>query len=103
MFARFFAVATLAAVAVATPVAHGECDTGTMQCCKSSETLEEYNNSPMGTITGLLPIDLGLDTIVGLSCSAILGGSCTTDPMCCTGNQYYGLVNVGCTPINIIA
>ncbi|KAJ8595471.1 fungal hydrophobin [Rhizopogon salebrosus TDB-379] len=102
MFVRFLAVATLAAVAVATPVARGgECDTGTIQCCESSETLEEYNSSLLGIITGLLPIDLGLDTIVGLTCIPIVGDSCTADPMCCTGNQYYGLVNVGCTSISL--
>jgi hypothetical protein len=39
MFARIFAVATLAVIAVATPVARGECDTGTIQCCESYETV----------------------------------------------------------------
>jgi hypothetical protein len=41
MFARFFAVATLVALALSTPVARrdGQCNTGSIQCCEGSTTV----------------------------------------------------------------
>ncbi|KAF9236115.1 hypothetical protein BU15DRAFT_50552, partial [Melanogaster broomeanus] len=63
-----------------------------------------------------------VNCLVGLGCTSIIGwaASCTQQIVCCTGNTYLsygasfferpglkfglynGLINVGCTPINVI-
>ncbi|KAG2125948.1 hydrophobin [Suillus clintonianus] len=108
MLARFFAVASLAALAVATsPLAlrDGQCNTGNIQCCQSSTTTSNYNEAARSV--GLAEIAAEVVGNVGLNCSPITvigagsGASCNQQPMCCSGNKMNGLVNIGCTPINI--
>ncbi|PPQ89202.1 hypothetical protein CVT25_001271 [Psilocybe cyanescens] len=81
-----------------------QCNTGTIQCCNS---LLQSNTPSTNLILTLLGIAVGPVTgVLGLGCSPIgvlgIGGnSCTAQSVCCTGNQFNGLVNVGCSPINI--
>ncbi|KAF9234101.1 fungal hydrophobin [Melanogaster broomeanus] len=88
----------LAAVATAAP---DECTNGSISCCNNT-----YNSAdPMlAVITGLLGVVfLDVPGLVGLECTPLVlgtGASCTKPPVCCTGNTFKGLINVGCTPIN---
>ncbi|KAG2118483.1 fungal hydrophobin-domain-containing protein [Suillus clintonianus] len=107
MMARFFAVAFLAALAVATPLTlrDGQCNTGDIQCCQSSTTTSNYNKAAKSL--GLAAIAADVVGTIGLSCSPITaigtgsGATCNQQPMCCSNNKMNGLVNIGCTPINL--
>lgn len=100
MFARIFALASLVAFALA-----DQCDTGNIQCCGGSTSVQNYNSA--AEILGLIPIVAEVAGDVGLKCSPIsvvgTGAGCEAnqEPLCCSNNQYNGLVNIGCTPINL--
>ncbi|KAG1738127.1 fungal hydrophobin [Suillus paluster] len=102
MFARLFAIASLVAFAVAND---GQCNTGSIQCCESSTTVSNYN--AQSGLSGLLSIVTDVVGLVGLNCSPLsvigLGSGCEAnqEPLCCSNNQYNGLVNLGCSPINL--
>ncbi|KAG1831030.1 fungal hydrophobin-domain-containing protein [Suillus variegatus] len=106
MFVRLLSITSLFLLAIANPLVHrgdSQCDTGNIQCCQQTQTVDEYNKN--ATAHGKIPIDiLGR---VGLGCSPITivgtgaGATCSQEPLCCSDNQYYGLINIGCTPINI--
>ncbi|KIJ67320.1 hypothetical protein HYDPIDRAFT_25785 [Hydnomerulius pinastri MD-312] len=110
MFSRLSTIATaaFAVLAVATPhVARqsSECNTGSISCCNS---VQDANSSAVTLLAGLLGIVLGdLTGQVGLGCTPITvigvgsGATCTQEPVCCTGNSYNGLINLGCSPINL--
>ncbi|KAH9942623.1 fungal hydrophobin-domain-containing protein [Amylocystis lapponica] len=76
----------------------GQCSTGPMQCCNS---VQEPSSENAQKLAGLLNIVLdSAPGNVGVGCSALVGGSgCSSTPVCCSNNQYNGLVNVGCVPI----
>ncbi|KAH7883462.1 hydrophobin 2 [Phlebopus sp. FC_14] len=99
----------LAAVAAAAPspieARDGECNTGSLQCCTSTFSASDPTSS---ALLGLLGIVLGpIDGLLGLGCTPITvigtgsGATCTQQPVCCTGNTYNGLINIGCSPINL--
>ncbi|EDQ99412.1 type 1 hydrophobin [Laccaria bicolor S238N-H82] len=109
MFSKvLFVAATLATFVAATPVPDGvsnSCNTGSLQCCNQtfSSTSGEAN-----LLGALLNLNLGqLTGQIGLSCTPISviglgqGASCTQQPVCCSGNTFNGLINVGCTPISL--
>ncbi|KAF7770828.1 fungal hydrophobin [Agaricus bisporus var. burnettii] len=113
MFARistiiailFFAMLTAASVQVVprTDPPDG-CSVDDLYCCNDVVG----DSDPMvGTIAGLLGIDLGLiEGTVGLNCSPIKtgpgsGSSCSSQTVCCTGNNFSGLIVIDCSPINI--
>ncbi|PBK84622.1 hydrophobin 2 [Armillaria gallica] len=109
MFARTFTLLALSMAAMvsglpASTVTGGSCNTGTLECCKS---VQSPTSSPIQTLLGLLNIPIGSVTAqVGLTCNPItivgLGTTqCANQPACCTGNNYNGLVALGCTPINL--
>jgi len=102
-FIAAFAVAT-SVTASATPVVRGggsECNTGTLQCCDSTA----YSDDPIvGTLDGLADTDIpvGASIPLGIACYGILvASSCTAQPVCCDNVSQHGLINVGCTPVNI--
>ncbi|PPQ89208.1 hypothetical protein CVT25_001277 [Psilocybe cyanescens] len=97
----------LLAAASAVPRTDGpsnQCNTGPVQCCN---TVLQSGTTSTNLILGLLGIVLGPVTgLLGLNCTPIgvlgIGGnSCTAQPVCCTGNDFNGLVNIGCSPINL--
>ncbi|KAK0218794.1 hydrophobin-251 [Armillaria fumosa] len=113
MFVRISAYAALALPflslasalpATTTTVGGGSCNTGSVQCCKS---VQDASSSPIQSLLGLLNIPIGdITAQVGLTCSPItligLGTTqCVNQPVCCTGNNFNGLIALGCTPINI--
>ncbi|EIW86203.1 fungal hydrophobin [Coniophora puteana RWD-64-598 SS2] len=99
MRASTFAALTLAAV-----VAADQCNTGSAQCCNS---VKQADDESLTGIFGLLGIVVGEVTgQVGVDCSPIGalssgGGQCNQHPVCCTNNTFKGLVNLGCSPINV--
>ncbi|OJA10622.1 hypothetical protein AZE42_05701 [Rhizopogon vesiculosus] len=110
MFVRLLSITSLAILAIATPrpLARGDssqCNTGSIQCCQKTETVDEYNS--LAPLLGLLPIIGNIPGDIGLGCSPISvvglgqGSSCTQEPVCCSNQQYNGLINVGCSPINL--
>ncbi|GLB42284.1 putative hydrophobin [Lyophyllum shimeji] len=82
----------------------GQCNTGSIQCCNS---VQQAGNPVVGILSGLLGVVLpSLTGQVGLNCSplnviGIGGNSCNAQPVCCTGNNFSGLLVLGCTPINL--
>ncbi|KAG2143486.1 fungal hydrophobin [Suillus bovinus] len=109
MFVRILSITSLAVLAIATPLAlrdsSGQCNTGTIQCCQSTQPVDDYNKN--ATISGGIPIFADIFGDVGLGCSPINvigtgdGATCFQQPVCCSNESYNGLVNIGCTPINI--
>ncbi|KAF8069836.1 hydrophobin-251 [Lyophyllum atratum] len=107
MFARasafLLALPLLAAALPGVAPAADQCNTGDIQCCNSTQNPLDPN---VAELLGLLSIVAsGVKGQVGLDCNPIqvigvAGNSCTSQPVCCTDNQFNGLVAVGCTPIN---
>ncbi|EGN99547.1 hypothetical protein SERLA73DRAFT_134819 [Serpula lacrymans var. lacrymans S7.3] len=114
MFAR---ISTLlftllfALMAIASPIVErtgstvNQCNTGSISCCNS---VQDSNSTAVTGLLGLLGVSLeGIVGQVGLSCSPLsvigVGGasSCNAEPVCCTNNQFNGLINLGCSPINL--
>jgi len=82
-----------------------QCNTGDAQCC---DTVESASSSGVGVILGLLGIVLdSLDVLVGLGCTPLSivgigsGVNCAQQPVCCTNNNFNGLINIGCSPISL--
>ncbi|PPR06781.1 hypothetical protein CVT24_011281 [Panaeolus cyanescens] len=114
MFARvynlfFFLFVALPLLASATvlPRTDGpsnQCNTGPIQCCNNVGTVDALG---LGTILGLLGIVLDpVTALLGINCSPLSvigvgGNSCSATPVCCTGNVFNGLINLGCSPIVI--
>ncbi|TFK26958.1 hydrophobin [Coprinopsis marcescibilis] len=104
-FKALFALASLVTVAVGAPTdPPPSCSTGPIQCCNS---VSAANVPAVSSLLGLLGIVVSpITALVGLTCSplTIIGGggtSCSGQTVCCNSNHFNGLVNVGCTPINI--
>ncbi|KAG2754306.1 hydrophobin-1 precursor [Suillus brevipes Sb2] len=83
----------------------GQCNTGSIQCCESVS--KSGHGSVLDELLSVLNIDIPFDTNCGVSCSpiSVIGGgsgaNCNQEPVCCENNSYNGLVNIGCSPINI--
>ncbi|KAF8579897.1 fungal hydrophobin [Ramaria rubella] len=117
MYTKAFVLSSLAILAAAVPGGHGpttvtvtaaptattisQCNTGgDAQCCN---TVGAANTLPgIGLILGLLGIVLqDLSVVVGLGCTSISGNNCNQQPVCCSNNNFNGLINIGCTPISL--
>ncbi|KAG8216613.1 fungal hydrophobin [Butyriboletus roseoflavus] len=109
MFARLFAVASLAAFAVAGPAPlalRDQCNTGSINCCNSVQQANDVAN--VLSLFGIASVLDGVTGQVAMGCdpTALVGGSgaqCQQQPVCCTGNKFNGLINIGCSPINVNA
>ncbi|KIJ65102.1 hypothetical protein HYDPIDRAFT_89074 [Hydnomerulius pinastri MD-312] len=113
MFSRISAVIfffLFALMAAASPVreiaarATGQCNTGTISCCNS---VQQANSAGVASLLGLLGVVGEITGQVGVQCSPISaiglgsGATCQQQPVCCTGNSFNGLINLGCSPINL--
>ncbi|KAG8216644.1 hydrophobin [Butyriboletus roseoflavus] len=80
-----------------------QCDTGSMQCCQS---MQPAGSPALSVLASLLGLDLPVaddDTQVGLQCSSLsgAGSGCEAQPVCCSNTSFNGLINMGCSPINL--
>ncbi|KAL4071724.1 fungal hydrophobin-domain-containing protein [Scleroderma yunnanense] len=84
-----------------------QCSNGGIYCCNDVGTYGSHKN------VNSVVKDLGLQSYVpigtqcGLQCSPITGigagsgASCSQQTVCCQNNNFNGLINIGCSPINI--
>ncbi|KAF9234092.1 hydrophobin [Melanogaster broomeanus] len=97
-------IVALAAVATAAPSleARDQCNTGSISCCANTYTSTDTTLTQLAGLLGIVLPDVS--GFFALGCSPLIlgvGATCTQQPVCCTGNTINGLINVGCSPINI--
>ncbi|EIW77381.1 hydrophobin [Coniophora puteana RWD-64-598 SS2] len=108
MFSTIVALLPFALAAAALPQDgghNGQCTTGTLSCC---DNVQDTTNAadPLGQL-GLGHLLDGITGQVGLQCTPITGiglgqsANCKQQPVCCDHNNFNGLLNLGCSPINI--
>ncbi|KAF9047509.1 hydrophobin-251 [Panaeolus papilionaceus] len=106
-FFLFFALPLFAGASVLPRGGDGinnSCNVGSLQCCNS---VQSANDASIAGLVGLLSLLVGPITgQVGLTCSPITvvgtaGNSCSAQPVCCTNNNFNGVINLGCSPINL--
>ncbi|KAF8179230.1 hydrophobin-251 [Pholiota molesta] len=109
MFSKlaFFTVAAMAVFVVGSPDGgiSNSCNTGKVQCCNS---LQQANSPQYSGFLALLGVAAGdITGQLGVNCSPISaiavggGSSCTTQPVCCSNNNFNGVIAIGCGPVNI--
>ncbi|KAH8822430.1 hydrophobin-251, partial [Flagelloscypha sp. PMI_526] len=108
VFATLLAVAVNAMPAVdaverrgGSPAKSDQCNTGSIQCCNSVTKADDAKASKI--IHSLNIQDVVENTVVGLNCSplSIIGigsNSCSAQPVCCSNNNFNGVIAIGCTP-----
>ncbi|KIJ21244.1 fungal hydrophobin [Paxillus involutus ATCC 200175] len=102
------ALAALATAAPPTPEARDaqpKCNTGSPFCCDSTYTNDPTKLASLSKSLGIaLPSVTGL---IALTCTPITGlgtstgAVCNQKPVCCTDNGYNGVVNLGCSPLDL--
>ncbi|KXN85713.1 Hydrophobin-B [Leucoagaricus sp. SymC.cos] len=116
MHAKFFALATLFAVAAAAPGGEPEgnniCSTGPVQCCNQVQDIHHPKVKQAiknGGLLNIIDLDVLLGEVnlpVGLDCSPISiigvpGNQCSAQAVCCKDNKFNGVVALGCSPVNV--
>ncbi|KAL1731887.1 fungal hydrophobin SC3-like protein [Schizophyllum commune] len=113
MFFFVFAVLPcLAAAAAVVPRGGGgggndsgqHCSSGPVQCCQTSQSADSQGAAGLLGLLGVVLQDV--TALIGLSCTDVnvLGGGgseCSAQTLCCENNHFDGLINLGCSPINI--
>jgi len=107
MFSKLALIAAtgFAVLAVATPTGgKGQCATGGQYCCNS---IQNSSSPSVLALLGSVGGTAGANIPVGVTCTpvtvigAAAGSSCTQQPVCCNGNNFNGVVVVGCTPLSL--
>ncbi|KAG9225337.1 hypothetical protein PLEOSDRAFT_47325 [Pleurotus ostreatus PC15] len=111
MFSIRIATVVLAAsalLAAASPITNTEtpvnqCGSGSIQCC---ESVQSASAAQAAGILGPLDILTNLQGLVASHCSplaavGVSGTSCSSQTVCCKDVSKSGLVNLGCSPINL--
>ncbi|TFK32895.1 fungal hydrophobin-domain-containing protein [Crucibulum laeve] len=80
--------------------------TGSVQCCNSTQDSSQLTSTLIGLLTTLGVSASGLTALVGVTCAPITvigvgGDSCNSQAVCCTNNNFNGVVALGCTPVNL--
>ncbi|PVG02900.1 hydrophobin [Serendipita vermifera] len=104
----YIAFATLLTGAMASPTPtesqNKYCNVGQAQCCQQVKKSSDKSIKNLAGLVGvILPVE---DVMVGLQCSPILNivgtnSGCSANPVCCSNNNFNGLINVGCNSINL--
>ncbi|KAF6756265.1 fungal hydrophobin-domain-containing protein [Ephemerocybe angulata] len=86
------------------PIPPSQCNTGPIQCCQDVQTAGSPDVTKIFAALGISVEDV--NALVGLTCSPISviglpGNSCSAQPVCCTNNNFNGVVAIGCTPVNL--
>ncbi|KAF9002207.1 fungal hydrophobin [Cyathus striatus] len=102
MFARstalfVFALPLLAAASAVPRTDSPQCNTGPIQCCKSVQKAD----SKEVTTSQVSSASFSLVNCSPISLVGVGGTSCNAQPVCCNGNNFNGLIVVGCTPIAV--
>ncbi|KAI6002132.1 hydrophobin-1 precursor [Pisolithus albus] len=85
----------------------GQCNTGPIQCCNTVATCGSHPSTD--ELLSLLGLSVPAGTQVGTNCSPISavgtgsGAQCSGQTVCCEQNNWNGLVNIGCMPMNLNA
>ncbi|KIM61506.1 hypothetical protein SCLCIDRAFT_874552 [Scleroderma citrinum Foug A] len=117
MFARASAlllpVLALSSVVVAAPepiAARGDgssCSNGTLQCCGSTFQATQSTANLLGGLLGIVGSIPIVGPLLAINCSPIdvlglgSGASCSQQAVCCQNTAFEGLVNVGCSNVNL--
>ncbi|TEB28846.1 fungal hydrophobin [Coprinellus micaceus] len=102
-FAMMAAASAIGHVARTDPPV-SQCSTGPVQCCNS---IVDVNTPGVSVLLELLHVDVGSVTgQIGTGCSPLSilgagGNSCSAQPVCCTDNNFGGLIATGCVAFNI--
>ncbi|CAL1699858.1 unnamed protein product [Somion occarium] len=113
MLSRLAACTVLALpfLAAATPasltkrgVPASSCSTAPIQCCESTETAGSAAGAELLDAVGVVVQDVNV--LLGVTCSPISGvgvggGSCSANPVCCSDNNFGGLLSIGCIPVDL--
>ncbi|KAH7919706.1 fungal hydrophobin [Leucogyrophana mollusca] len=98
---RIFALLPLAVLTIAGET--NQCNTGSASCCNSTQSVTDKSGLlallglKVGDVTGLIGVDCSPITAVGTGS----GCKANQEPVCCTHNNFNGVANVGCSPLNI--
>ncbi|KAF8995905.1 hydrophobin, partial [Cyathus striatus] len=81
-----------------------QCNNGTLTCCNSVQAAD--SPAAIAALKSVGAAVQGVTGQVGLTCSAptvigASGNSCSQQPVCCTNNNFNGVVAIGCTPVNV--
>ncbi|KAF9484813.1 fungal hydrophobin [Pholiota conissans] len=103
-----FVTLALACLAVDNATANGgsKCNTGSVQCCNS---VQDARSAAASKILGQLNIPVQSVTgQVGITCTPVTAigvgsNGCSQQTVCCSKNNYNGVVALGCTPVNVNA
>ncbi|KAG6906771.1 hypothetical protein DXG01_012160 [Tephrocybe rancida] len=100
MFARLSAAILLALPLLAVA---DSCSTGEQHCCNTAQDAKSTNAFFMDSFVGAGL--LGAIGQVGLTCTPVTalgvsGTSCSSQAVCCSNNNFNGVVALGCTPVN---
>ncbi|KAF9043361.1 fungal hydrophobin-domain-containing protein [Panaeolus papilionaceus] len=112
MFSKLavLAAASMAVFVAAAPAAQGinnSCNTGSVQCCNQVMDSKSDSFTVLAALLGFSISDITGQ--VGMGCSPISviglgsGANCNAQPVCCSGNKFNGLINIGCSPITLNA
>ncbi|KAL4081296.1 fungal hydrophobin-domain-containing protein [Scleroderma yunnanense] len=83
------------------------CSNGQQQCCNSSMNSQDVTQSLIEALVGVLVQVPIVGPLVGFQCSPITvvgvggGASCSQQALCCSDNNFNGLVNLGCVNLNL--
>jgi len=96
-----------AAPGVAPPTTYNiienSCNSGAVQCCDQQF---DSNSDETSLLAGIVGADIAPITAqAGVTCTPVTGigasgTSCSTQPVCCEDNNFYGFVAFGCNPVN---
>ncbi|KAF9236117.1 hydrophobin [Melanogaster broomeanus] len=97
-------IVALAAVATAAPGAleartDSSCNTGPISCCNNTYTTAHSPYSPDCSASSSLA-SMAL-SVSGAPRSLVWERRAPSSP-CCTGNTFNGLIDLGCSPINVV-
>ncbi|EAW20236.1 hydrophobin family protein [Aspergillus fischeri NRRL 181] len=100
MLARTILAALVSAACFATVNAQ-TCSAANTKCCQQLQDPDNLNADALNLLRLLNINPNTLTGAVGLTCTSLVSGSCNANAACCSGNNYNGLIVLGCTQIQV--